>query len=252
MSGSLDGVALKIERARSHLHAINHALEEFIKTAFDECSSYCEVNTGKNVLALGKIRHPEPGLAVVIGDFLHNARGALDHLAYQVVMNPRDEGGPKAPEDKIMFQICDLPDSFERTKWKVRGAAPGALAVIERLQPYNRGQPYLWLLHELNNWDKHRLTHAVENTLIEVNCMHPERLDVFEIRVPGELEDDAILARWKATPGPDPDVDVGLYFGTEVTFEDGPGARRQVRGVLTGMLLFAEEAIEELTPFVAV
>lgn len=246
-------MTLKFERARRHLGVIHEAIDEFVSTAYEGSASYCEVDTGNYALKLGEIRHPDHGLAVIVGDFLHNLRSALDHLAFQLVRFPVEDGGDKTPEDKISFPLCDTPASFERSKWKVRGSAPGVEAIIEGLQPYSVAQqPFLWLLHELNNWDKHRVLHLSENTLIEVGFGQIENTDFAEVRAAGELEDDAVLARWKAKSGLDPDVEVGLYLGTEVTFENGPGAGWQVKGALDSMLILSEYALEELIPFIAI
>src|SRR5581483_7814217 len=40
---------------------------------------------------------------------------------------------------------------------KVQGIDPGAVRLIESLQPYNGGNDALWTLAELDNFDKHRL-----------------------------------------------------------------------------------------------
>jgi hypothetical protein len=252
MPGSLEGVELKVERARGHLNAIDEAIEVFVKTAFEGTLHYGDVHTREHVLQLGPLRHPDHRLAVVVGDFLHNMRSAFDHLAYQLVQFPIEDGGPKTPGDKIAFPLTDNPTAFDRSKGKIRGAAPGVEAIVESHQPYNSGQPFLWFLHELNNWDKHRVLHLVENTVTDFGFLNPEHILTANFHPAGELEADAELARWKLKPGTDPNVDVGIYFASQVAFEDGPAAGWQVHGTLEAMLIFFDSAANELTPFIDV
>lgn len=253
MAGSLDGVNLKIERARGHLNAIDETLEAFVKTAFEGCAPYCDVETQERGLKLGPLRYPDPSLVLVVGDFLHNVRSAFDHLAYQLVQFPTENGGSKTAEDKIAFPITDSPEAFERSKWKIRGAAPDVEAIVERYQPYHTWErPFLWYLHELNNWDKHRLLHLVENTLTQVGFIEVQALSIARGRPAGPFEADAELARWKVKDGLDPEMDVGFYMATEVAFEDGPAAGWQLHGTLESMLIEFDYAFGELVPFVAV
>jgi hypothetical protein len=101
---------------------------------------------------------------LLVGDFAHNARSALDHLAWQVVLF-----GGGNPDDRTGFPI-----TLRRGDWlgqvaKLDGAQPDHVALIEKEQPFHRRDLYgkenisgsmehpLAVLNFLNNVDKHRV-----------------------------------------------------------------------------------------------
>lgn len=117
----------------------------------------------------------EDVVACVLGDYLHNVRSALDHLA--VALNPRSRKG------KVYFPISLKPISYEEpakcphcgrdsgNMWlrSTKGMDRRAVAIIEAMQPCNlplpgpiRGiQPIrennlLYVLSQFSNLDKHR------------------------------------------------------------------------------------------------
>ena len=96
--------------------------------------------------------------SIIIGDFLHNTRSALDHLVWQLVI-----ANGQIPSNSNMFPICNDSLSFAHqiSRGRLNGIPLQAHARIEALQPYQRGKPLcdmhpLWILSELTNIDKHR------------------------------------------------------------------------------------------------
>ena len=90
------------------------------------------------------------GIEVVLGDFFHNARSALEHLACALARRPTRDTG---------FPIFENPTKFACFAGKqMTSMKPSAKSLIKRFQPYERpdGLYSLWWLHELNNVDKHR------------------------------------------------------------------------------------------------
>lgn len=106
------------------------------------------------------IKPPPLEASLLVGEAIHNARSALDHLAWALV---ESEGG--SPDENTRFPI--MPKGQTADRYGVHppphisgGVADSALAIIERLQPYQRGSDYerdrLWILDRLWNEDKHR------------------------------------------------------------------------------------------------
>lgn len=98
----------------------------------------------------------------IIGGAFHQLRSAFDNLAYQLVLA---NGGTTTKQTE--FPIFWKPPDGEfatATKRRLEGMSGTARATIERLQPFNEWperpkDTTLWLIHELNNIDKHRIAH---------------------------------------------------------------------------------------------
>lgn len=170
MSHALDSVKLKVSRAEEHLEALRM-----------ECSAYLDSKPfepirqsqpeSDNPWMIWKVNHPPPlRLSVLLGDFLHNLRSSLDHIAWQLVL---DNGG--TPVKKTSFPIV----------LKRKGAPPKiaggisakAATMVESFQPYNNvaGAPAenpLYVLSTLNNIDKHREFNIAVLNVSEMLEMH--------------------------------------------------------------------------------
>lgn len=97
---------------------------------------------------------------LIVSDCLQNLRAYLDHLLYAVAIH-ESRKDPPPKHDKIMFPICDSPDRFAESDWRINMLSSHVRTTIESLQPYNRQHPTvppaLTMLRELTNTDKHRL-----------------------------------------------------------------------------------------------
>src|ERR1035441_1879210 len=97
---------------------------------------------------------------LIVSDCLQNLRASLDHLLYAIAIHESSKD-PPPKHDKIMFPICDLPDNFVTSNWRIEMLSLGVRTAIEGVQPYNRQYPTipppLTMLRELTNADKHRL-----------------------------------------------------------------------------------------------
>lgn len=140
---------------------------------------------------------PVETLSVIIGDALHNMRSGLDTLAYtlsRAYTNPLPQDIASSSEFPIFGDEDARGTSgvgnarFHQTKkdgspapgsglHKIRGWDPAAQTLVERLQPYHEGANFrthpLWMLHDLDRTNKHRLLHttvaAFEGTLWDIN-----------------------------------------------------------------------------------
>ena len=158
----LDGPRLKLRRADKHLNAIKVAIDRFIAS-----KPYTFVLDADpkppNYSIVARVKHlPDEELGIIIGDFAHNARSALNLLVYQLSQLPITD----AKRYRLEFPIFDdVKDYANKVKIYLAGVAPEHITIIESFQPYKGLQgPYddaLGILHAINNADKHRITNIV-------------------------------------------------------------------------------------------
>jgi hypothetical protein len=163
MSRAPESVYLKLARAQEHLRAINVAIDKFREV--DAYTITFEPNSDRRQVAIKLVilRNLPPEWAIIIGDCIHNLRGALDHLAFAL---PRATGTDPRWEDWSQFPICDAPRGFGNVIGRcLCGVDALAIEGVERSQPYfGRDGPEghgLWYLRNLSNLDKHRLSPVV-------------------------------------------------------------------------------------------
>lgn len=153
----LDGARLKFSRAVEHLNALDNAVQRFNNS--DPCIMLPELNdqTGEIILKVKILKTPPLEWAIVIGDIAHELRSLLDHMTWQLALTQTT-----SPYGKTEFPIFTDSSLYSKNGLKsIRDLSVSQKAFIEGLQPYHAGndilsQP-LWLLHELNNTDKHRI-----------------------------------------------------------------------------------------------
>jgi hypothetical protein len=153
-------VDLKLGRAQEHLDALDVEIGRYF--AGKLYVPLREYNPqGDRLSGLAVTQNPPAYLALLIGDYLHNARAALDYLAWQLVL-----ANGNTPTAKTKFPIFKHPRSHKKRASRIAiqpGVAAPVLALIEALQPYHANDPALdplWVLNELANIDKHRTLHT--------------------------------------------------------------------------------------------
>jgi hypothetical protein len=104
----------------------------------------------------------------MVGDVVHNARSALDQAAWLLACrsNPVKELWEPDTARKIAFPLTRDPGRF-KTHRVLRFLHEDAIAVLERLQPYQGGNipECLGHLDLLWNIDKHRVIHSLNVNL---------------------------------------------------------------------------------------
>lgn len=147
-------VRAKVERAKQNLREV-----EFIIFAFH---GYLP-GVGMHV----KSHRKPPGQSIfydatfdaltAAGDVIHNLRGALDHLAYQLTRAHRPRTTNKELQS-IYFPICKNQSTYEQSRERYKKFfGVKAVEILDALKPYKGGNEALWRLHQLNNVSKHRL-----------------------------------------------------------------------------------------------
>lgn len=148
---TLVGFESKFARAFSLVDDLEQQISNYLQAEPVEITERNEPSGDLVVTARARVRPPAEW-SLLVGDALHNARSALDHLAWQLV----DMHG--GPPDRSRFPFKDGPVGFGD---ELRNALPKVPAEIRQqvrdLQPWRGGDDRLWLLHHLDIVDKHRL-----------------------------------------------------------------------------------------------
>jgi len=166
---------LKFQRAEKHMVDIN---QEAMRYASSHPYSFTRIRLPDSQNQIrGRFRitkQPDPMIAVMLGDFVHNLRSALDYIVVACAPRQRraNAGFPILFQDifardksgKFMVNDAELRAKFETA---IDGLHPDAKAFIVSLQPYHLGDNaylnILGIISRLENADKHR-------QLITIGC----------------------------------------------------------------------------------
>jgi hypothetical protein len=189
--------------------------------------------------------------SLVVGDAIHNARSALDYLAWQIV---RLGAGPHPPlkPTAVQFPILSRPpqpgvtaaQAFEReAKRRLPGADKTHLSVVQRYQPIinqpsdPNSHPFA-MLNLLSNHDKHRSLRLVEHFLYDFEA---DLISQTNFNVTGVLPEDVT----KLEPG----TELFRIFG-EPTGTGQPDVGVKFNAV--GVIVFGSDPDLPDLPFVGV
>ena len=158
----MESVDAKVRRARVHLDDFRASALKWSETArptFIRKTNH--ERTSHWLVFYVQDPHPPIELSVVVGDFLHNLRSALDSLVCGLVRRM----APSSTCSGRQFPIFTDPDKYLAARNQMlRGVSPEARTIVDALQPHMRPEGTraldpLWILNTLNNHDKHRTTH---------------------------------------------------------------------------------------------
>lgn len=163
MEPSLKGPRAKLDRANEHLRLLDSETAAFYEGTAAEGKPYVvesefRPDSSEYVFYVNPKREPPLRLGILLGDFAHNLRSALDHLVCQLALL-------NGPTDcsTTQFPICFTESRFKEVagNW-LKGVAPRHRAAIKRAQPYECGEPEkhaLAILDWVDRIDKHRSVH---------------------------------------------------------------------------------------------
>lgn len=171
----LDGPRLKVKRANGHIDEFRQLTEPLHPSLYEvrlheSRGSVIELDPAGFQL-MYRPKQPIPQLlALVIGDAVHNLRGALDHLCTGVVRTV-DKGAKRYfPMQKNRENLVSPSGEAAKTLTAIEEALPGARKrLLEEIRPHNSPAEDLWGFHALDNDDKHNLLIPVV-TLAEVSA----------------------------------------------------------------------------------
>jgi hypothetical protein len=266
---------LKLQRAREHIYSFQKDSAAWIATKpygiVDERDPDPPLQTlGIDAQArryrIDRVTDVPLELSVIIGDCLFNLRSALDHLAFALAQKHTGAMSNNQIVGSGFPIFGRKPDAKDWAK-KVGCMAPGASSIIEKLQPYHRGNDFaqdaLWKIHRLNIIDKHRaLTlcgaeplrgsgrgfgiHADGFTNWKETLQYSQTLGRFS------FEKNAIWMRWAPHAiDPSQEVRVEADLPVEIVFDkSGPAPLEPVLISLHALCDYVDDpVIALLTPF---
>ena len=170
-----DGVSAKLEHAWRHFNLLAENTWNFIHQPPVTVETIAAPERGPNWLRCElHVTHPGKPISLMLGDFLHNLRCALDHSLTAI--------DPKAGRREV-FPTSLTEADFDNwaAKWTAAGGSAGALAAIRARQPFHASdgkdpEDYvLRIVARLNNVDKHRLLNL---TPVGVSDVKPPELKI--------------------------------------------------------------------------
>jgi hypothetical protein len=234
----LDEARHKARRGKEHSYLLDVELCKFSDTKPYAIIHEYDRNNVSNLFKLKVEREaPFKEWSLIIGDCVHNARSALDYIAWALA-------GGVVDDERVMFPIYICPgeiDDAER-RW-LKNLHPLARKAIREcsLQPYLRPdskESALRILHELDRRDKHRLLTPIQQFTYLSNATSSGPYPFIIHALPkSRLEDGATIAE---SPGPErPDMQMRLELASDILFERGPistAADYEVRDCLARIL----------------
>jgi hypothetical protein len=156
----LKGPRLKVERAYRHIDELI-ALTQPLSRELHSVQVYPDTpwpegQHGPYMLMYQPMKPIPETLAIIIGDVVHNLRGALDHLATGIIRTVDPAAQPHFPMRKHRKDLKTGPAAA--TLCLIEKALPGAEdTLLKQVRPENGPNEHLWAFHGLDNDDKHNL-----------------------------------------------------------------------------------------------
>jgi hypothetical protein len=153
ISNPLTRVRVKIERAKEHIRNLEQEIIAFQETNPYDFILERDPESGDRIAIAQIPELPPLRFGAITGDAIHNLRSAHDVL-WRGAWSP---GGSPYSRSVRDFPIADNADRFEANLPRVIKPRRKAIVdLVKATHPYKGGNDTLWLLHQLNNIDKHR------------------------------------------------------------------------------------------------
>ena len=207
------GVRLKLKRAQTHVNTLSREMRHLRPPELRWTMGRDDWRT-----ATYEGKEPPLRLGVIAGDFAHNARSALDHLIWQLVIasgnNPKGNQFPIYTVEKDWEADLEKRDP-SRGPSPLEGVTPEIWNAIRDCQPFaithrqkDAVQTALWQLHRLSILDKHRVLHVARACMaLKTPATAGEAAPVgFEaklfVKPDQELTPGQKILRWRPVPIP--------------------------------------------------
>ncbi len=172
------GAFAKIDRASYELDDLSEKVGSFFASKDDPAfrTDFGRDDDPRRWRAAFRILKQAPDAwAVQLGEIVHNLRSSLDHLVYEASATADDGTALHGTAYPVYMNEARYN---QEAAYRIRGLNDTTKAFVRSLQPFTNDDPeivpYLWLLHELSNTDKHRLLNltTVAHTLASVDVMY--------------------------------------------------------------------------------
>lgn len=208
----VSGCHAKIQRAKKHI-----ADFEREKAAFFDTSPYVVIpkfDSEHNITQsiMGPLPTIPSELAVIAGDAAQNLRSALDYLAAELA---RSNGGNSR---QVYFPIAETFQKYiSESPGKTKGIGEAAKKFIDEMEPYGGGHmEALWILHTMNNADKHRLLMSIGTNIGKSHQLKlsPEATEFSVLFSAPTLEEGTVLGEVSG----DSETDHRINFTFDIAF----------------------------------
>lgn len=155
----------KLERAAENIRNLEAALDAFFIEHPNTPIRDTDPQSGEIIFKAHGVVELDPIIRAIIGDVLFDVRSSLDHLANWLIEN---NGGKVT--NSTEFPIAKSLKEYQTTDFqerKIGKITQPVKDIFDEIKPYKGGDRNLWILHELNRRDKHRLllTASLSNLL---------------------------------------------------------------------------------------
>ena len=252
-------VKLKLNRGHAHRDDVLGRIQAFWKASPPQIERRDDSTTRqRNWVVRLSTSPPVEDWALIVGDAIHNLRAALDHLVWQLVETNR-----KTPGRHNSFPIAEDESRFRSmVEQSLLGVDAPAAAAIQAIKPWKGESEALWLLHQLDIQDKHRLplVALASNEAVSLDfgkmmeATFPALGAVPSMRIglrpsDRDVADGTVLLSEKLD---DPRTHKsGPEFHFEIDLNLPDGTRRPLGNVLAELASAADTTIGTLTPFLA-
>lgn len=255
---SPDGIVLcefidaRLARASEHIAELHRDLDNLQATDRARIlSSMSEDQTQVHINIGYRKPHPNRRWGVIVGDFAHSARSALDNAVYAIALT-RTDRFPLKDNNRLSFPITTDAKKWPEREAEIRTLPEDAQSIIRDAQPCFTGNYPLTQLRNFNNADKHRLPLLTAGTLEEAKFeFHKppkgQLLRVLALKGPALTDAPLITFVFAEPQVRETDVSISLKMTYFILEND---TWRDVFGVLDGILSEVQKLVERLKPFI--
>lgn len=148
-----DAIDLKFDRALAHAEHLTVELDSMDVADFWSLNKAVERGSEDIVWTIGLKKQPPEMWSLYLGDAVHNARTALDILAWRLV---ESDGGE--PGRATQFPIVEQPGGFTQVlKRSLAGTTQETRDNVRNIKPWKGGAQAIYDLHKLDIQDKHQM-----------------------------------------------------------------------------------------------
>jgi hypothetical protein len=243
----LAGCEAKLRRAHENLELLDNKVGSYLDGHSEPIPTVGQLDpeTKRHVRwRIGPVIEPGLLLAAIVGDFIHDLRSALDHLAFELSF--RDTGGV-IPDRNIAYPCCRTRQAWNgsKTEAKLKGINKTHRAMIYRTQPCyrrkdttvdpralaRRPRRALADLEDFWNHDKHRTLQPIASApfhvhggedVIPYDCIPTGPVSI-DPSILGRPLTEGAQAFWMPVEpaGPNPHVEMDIAVAVIVSFRNG-------------------------------